>query len=180
MYKDLYNEWMSSGEKSLTAAGNVRAPDQLLCLEWPKRAWRTVTHDVIVHSFKACRIFSSTDSPDDGCIQSEAWWSSQQCCRLFTSIVEKVMIVPLPVTERPSLMWTYVEQDENATDGLLNFTNKTLPTISLIVILLLPRTEGASQKQRPRLGLRPYHNKGPGLVPALIITKHQAWCPPLS
>ena len=34
--------------KSLTVAGNARAPDQLLYLEWVKKAWNTVTHDVIL------------------------------------------------------------------------------------------------------------------------------------
>ena len=31
-YKSKYNEWMVSGEKSYTAAGNIRAPSKVLCL----------------------------------------------------------------------------------------------------------------------------------------------------
>ena len=53
-YRELYSEWMSSGEKSYTAAGNIKAPDELLCLERAKQAWKTVTAEVVVNSFKAC------------------------------------------------------------------------------------------------------------------------------
>ena len=38
-FKDAYKakyEWMVSGEKSYTAAGNVHAPDKALCLQWVK------------------------------------------------------------------------------------------------------------------------------------------------
>ena len=31
-YKELYNEWLASGEKSYTPAGNVHAPSKLLYL----------------------------------------------------------------------------------------------------------------------------------------------------
>ena len=37
----------------------------LLCLEWVNKAWNMVTCDVIVHSFKAFKISSSTDGSDD-------------------------------------------------------------------------------------------------------------------
>ena len=33
-YRDLYNEWMSSGEKSFTNSGNIKAPDKVTCVEW--------------------------------------------------------------------------------------------------------------------------------------------------
>ena len=37
---------------------NVRAPDKLLYLEWVKKDWNMVSHDVFVYSFKACRTSS--------------------------------------------------------------------------------------------------------------------------
>ncbi len=50
-YCELYNQWMSSGNKSYTAAGNMRAPDKSLCLDWVmKQAWSSVTTEVIVNS----------------------------------------------------------------------------------------------------------------------------------
>ena len=67
-YRDLYNEWMSSGEKSFTNSGNMKAPDKVTCVEWVKKAWSTVTADVIIKSFKACGISSSTDGSEDSSI----------------------------------------------------------------------------------------------------------------
>ena len=37
-YWELYSKWMAEGEKSFTAAGNLRAPEKLLCLQWVKEA----------------------------------------------------------------------------------------------------------------------------------------------
>ncbi len=37
-YRELYNEWMATGQKSFTAAGNTKAPDKLLCIQWVKEA----------------------------------------------------------------------------------------------------------------------------------------------
>ena len=75
-YKALYNEWMVSGEKSYTPAGNVRAPDKALCLNWVKEAWKSVTSDVTKKSFlvhvHVCGISASTDGSQDseiGCIK---------------------------------------------------------------------------------------------------------------
>ena len=64
-YRELYNQWMSSGEKAYTAAGNLKAPDKLLCLEWVKQAWKTVTTEVVVNFFKACGISNNTDGSED-------------------------------------------------------------------------------------------------------------------
>ena len=55
-YRELYNEWMALGRKQYKAAGNVKPPDKLLCLEWVKRAWERVTQELVVTSFKACGI----------------------------------------------------------------------------------------------------------------------------
>ena len=64
-YKELYNEWMVSGEKSYTPAGIVRAPSKLLCLRWVKKAWDSVTKEVIIKSFMVCRISVSVDGDED-------------------------------------------------------------------------------------------------------------------
>ena len=63
-YKAKYNEWMMSGEKSYTAAGNIRAPDKALCLQWVKQAWESVTTEV-VKSFRTCGISVSVDGSED-------------------------------------------------------------------------------------------------------------------
>ena len=64
-YKAQYNEWMVSGEKSYTAAGNVRPPDKTLCLKWVKEAWKSVSIHVIKKSFVACGISSSLNGSQD-------------------------------------------------------------------------------------------------------------------
>lgn len=64
-YKALYNEWMVSGEKSYTPAGNMRPPDKSLCLKWVKDAWQSVTTDVVMKSFAVCGISSSIDGSQD-------------------------------------------------------------------------------------------------------------------
>ena len=65
---ELYNEWMANGEKSYTPAGNMRPPDKKLCLEWVKLAWSQVSTEVVVNSFKACGISSSTEGSEDSLI----------------------------------------------------------------------------------------------------------------
>lgn len=64
-YKELYNEWMVSGEKSYTPAGNVRAPSKLLCVQWVKEAWSKVSREVVVKSFAVCGISVSVDGSED-------------------------------------------------------------------------------------------------------------------
>ena len=58
---------MATGEKSFTAAGNMRAPDKLLCLQWVKEAWESVATEVI-NSFKVCGISVETDGTEDGLV----------------------------------------------------------------------------------------------------------------
>ena len=67
-YRKLYNEWMATGEKSFTPAGNMRPPEKALCLEWVKIAWSKVTNDVVIKSFKACGISNNTDGSEDDMI----------------------------------------------------------------------------------------------------------------
>ena len=65
-YKALYNEWMATGEKSYTPAGNMRAPEKALCLRWVKEAWNSVTTEVVIKSFRVCGISVKTDGSEDG------------------------------------------------------------------------------------------------------------------
>jgi transposase-like protein len=74
-YKRLYDDWMANGEKSYTAAGNVRAPSKVLALEWVKKSWDLVTEDVVKNSFKVCGISVKVDGSEDGqisCIKAGA------------------------------------------------------------------------------------------------------------
>ena len=67
-YRQLYNDWMATGGRFFTAAGNMRAPDKLLCLQWVKKAWESVATEVIINSFKLCGISVETDSMEDGLV----------------------------------------------------------------------------------------------------------------
>ena len=51
VYRKLYDEWMATGEKSFTQAGNMRAPSKPLVVQWVKTAWDAVGVDVIKKSF---------------------------------------------------------------------------------------------------------------------------------
>ena len=64
-YRELYSNWMANGEKSYTPTGNMRAPDKLLCLQWVKEAWKSVTTDIIVKSFRPCGISANIDGSED-------------------------------------------------------------------------------------------------------------------
>ena len=65
-YRELYSKWMAEGEKSFTAAGNLRAPEKLLCLQWVKEAWKSVSTEVIQKSFIVCGISVATNGSQDG------------------------------------------------------------------------------------------------------------------
>ena len=64
-YRGKYEEWIASGEKTYTAGGNMRAPEKILCLQWVKEAWHSVTTAVIQKSFEVCGISVNTDGSQD-------------------------------------------------------------------------------------------------------------------
>ena len=64
-YEELYNEWSISGEKSYTAAGNMRPPCRKDCVRWVKAAWAAVTRETILRSFKTAAITVAVDGSED-------------------------------------------------------------------------------------------------------------------
>ena len=58
-------ERMVSGDKSYTPAGNMCAPDKILCSWWVKKAWMSVTPEGIKKSFLACGISVNTNGSQD-------------------------------------------------------------------------------------------------------------------
>ena len=56
---------MVTGEKSYTPAGNVRAPSKVLCLQWVKEAWSSVSTEVVKKSFISCGISVNVDGSED-------------------------------------------------------------------------------------------------------------------
>ena len=50
-YCEMYDEWAVSGQKTYTAAGNMRPPTKEDCVKWVKIAWSSVTTETIQRSF---------------------------------------------------------------------------------------------------------------------------------
>ena len=63
--RDLWTEWMSTGEKSFTKGGRVRAPDLALICKWIVHVWQELDPQIIVHSFVKCCISSALDGSQD-------------------------------------------------------------------------------------------------------------------
>lgn len=64
-YKAKYSEWMASGQKSYTAAGNMRAPNKAQCLKWVKECWSSLSSELIQKSFRSCGISVNVDGSED-------------------------------------------------------------------------------------------------------------------
>jgi len=67
-YRTKYEEWLTSGDKTYTAAGNMRAPEKILCVQWVKESWNSLSTAVIVKSFETCGISVKTDGSQDSSI----------------------------------------------------------------------------------------------------------------
>ena len=51
-YRELYEQWLVSGEKTFTKGGNMRPPTRLLIVQWVKKAWESLPVTIIQKSFK--------------------------------------------------------------------------------------------------------------------------------
>ena len=67
-YREQYEQWMEAGDKTYTAAGNMRAPTNAIVVEWVNCAWEKLPAEMIKHSFKVCAISNATDGSEDGVI----------------------------------------------------------------------------------------------------------------
>ena len=73
-YREKYDDWIATGEKSLTPAGNLRPPSKAIVVDWVKSAWQSVSSDVIRKSFRVTGISLKTDGSEDSeirCIQMD-------------------------------------------------------------------------------------------------------------
>ena len=64
--KSLRKAPTSTGAKTYTAAGNVRAPSKALCLQWVKECWEALPTEIVKKSFRECGISVHTDGTEDG------------------------------------------------------------------------------------------------------------------
>jgi hypothetical protein len=56
--------WMVNGGAGMTAAGNLRRAKLSDVCGWVKRAWERIPDEMIIESFKTCKISSSLDGSD--------------------------------------------------------------------------------------------------------------------
>lgn len=64
-YQELYDTWQREGAKTYTKGGNPRAPTKSEIVQWVKLAWRSLSTELIVNSFRTCGITVATDGSED-------------------------------------------------------------------------------------------------------------------
>ena len=52
--RELYNEWLDSGNQSYTISENVRAPSKTEICDMVVQAWSTIPEEMIAKSFENC------------------------------------------------------------------------------------------------------------------------------
>ena len=57
--------WIVEGGAGMTIAGNLRRAKLSDVCGWVKRAWKRISDEMIIESFKTCKISSSLDGSDD-------------------------------------------------------------------------------------------------------------------
>lgn len=62
---------MVEGEKSLTPAGNVKAPSLTTVTSWVLEAWCGLPEEMVARSFKKCGISNSIDGTEDDILWEE-------------------------------------------------------------------------------------------------------------
>ena len=62
---------MVEGQKSLTAAGNVRAASLSTVSSWVLEAWLGLPEEMVARSFKKCGISNSIDGTEDDILWEE-------------------------------------------------------------------------------------------------------------
>ena len=62
---------MVEGEKSLTLAGNVKAPSLTIVTSWVLDAWHGLPQEMVAWSFKKCENSNSIDGTEDDILWEE-------------------------------------------------------------------------------------------------------------
>ena len=116
-----------SGCKTYTKGGNQRALTKLKTVQWVKRAWQSLSTDLIVKSFKIYGITVDTDGNED---------SSIHCIKQgnpaaeTNSIIERCTAVLLREDENP-FDFENSDSDESCADGELSFPSEDEDELNL-------------------------------------------------
>ena len=70
--RELWNDWMLNGEKTLTKAGNLKRPDLGTVCSWVVKAWDKIPADMVIRSFLKCGISNSMDGTQDDELYSDS------------------------------------------------------------------------------------------------------------
>lgn len=71
-FRRLYSEWMAAGHHEKTPTGRLRRASLQLVCSWILNAWRAVSADIIVKSFKVTGISNAMDGTEDDLIHERA------------------------------------------------------------------------------------------------------------
>ena len=63
--KELWADWIASGEHTFTPSGLTRRPTITLVCEWIISAWNKVNTRTVIKSFKKCSISNNLDGSED-------------------------------------------------------------------------------------------------------------------
>jgi hypothetical protein len=63
--KRQYECWMSSGDKTYTEGGNLRAPSKEQLVRWVLASWSKLPEYTLIRSFKVCGLTTSLDGSEN-------------------------------------------------------------------------------------------------------------------
>ena len=63
--------WMAGGSAGITTSGNLRRARLSDVCRWVKHAWEGIPDEMVIESFKTCRISTSLDGSDDEITDNE-------------------------------------------------------------------------------------------------------------
>lgn len=98
-YRELYS--MANEEKSYTPTGNMRALDKVLCLQWVKEAWKSITTDIIAKSFHLCGISFKINGSEDSFVHR---LKPGEATHLTASLIKDATLKMLEVREGRVMM----------------------------------------------------------------------------
>jgi hypothetical protein len=75
-----YNDWLASGDKEFTPAGNMTAPEKKTLVNWVVESWNDLDMDVIKKSFRACGLSFETEDEIDSivCLRGDDNYQARQ------------------------------------------------------------------------------------------------------
>ena len=90
MMKELYDSWLSQGNKEYPTSGNFKAPSRKLLVEWVLESWASISPEFIKKSFKVCELNLAVDRSDDHLIHC---FTEGQTCDNGAQMLKEQLLV---------------------------------------------------------------------------------------